>query len=291
MNATRGPLSEEQVEAFVSDGFVRVEGAFSADQASAARDALWEELPEDRDAPDTWTREVVRMGVRGDPPFVESANTSRLHAAYDQLCGAGNWKPPSLIGTFPIRFPTDKPTDGNEDYGWHIDHTYLATDAEVDTDIDWEGELPLLPPNFREVFLCNLWSRGRLLVMLHLYSDTGEADAPTLIRVGSHLDVPPLLADVGAHGTYLDVGDVGEGRPLATATGQAGDVYLCHPFLVHTPIAHHGTRPRFMSQPILEPAEPFGQLNLDPRRTEHTPVERAVLRGLELHRAPKESNA
>ena len=34
----------------------------------------------------------------------------------------------------------------------------------------------------------NIYSKGRALLMLFLFSDVGERDAPTLIRVGSHAD-------------------------------------------------------------------------------------------------------
>jgi hypothetical protein len=39
----------------------------------------------------------------------------------------------------------------------------------------------------------NVTSRGRALLMLFLFSDVGELDAPTRIRSGSHLDVAPLV--------------------------------------------------------------------------------------------------
>jgi hypothetical protein len=39
-------------------------------------------------------------------------------------------------------------------------------------------------------------------------------------------------------------------RRAAEATGRAGDVYLCHPFIVHTATwPHRGTSPRMMAQP------------------------------------------
>jgi hypothetical protein len=46
-------------------------------------------------------------------------------------------------------------------------------------------------------------------------------------------------------------------RRRATATGPAGTVYLCHPFLVHAAQRHRGTQPRFMAQPPLYPARPY----------------------------------
>lgn len=51
-----------------------------------------------------------------------------------------------------------------------------------------------------------------------------------------------------------------EHRPVVTATGAAGDVYLCHPFLVHAAQRHRSVRPKFMAQP---PLDPVGELDLD----------------------------
>jgi hypothetical protein len=50
-------------------------------------------------------------------------------------------------------------------------------------------------------------------------------------------------------------------------------VYLCHPFLVHRAQLHRGTRPRFLAQPPLLPAEP---LRLDREDGAYSPVERAI---------------
>jgi len=44
-------------------------------------------------------------------------------------------------------------------------------------------------------------------------------------------------------------------RPEALATGPAGTVYLCRPFLVHVAQSHHGQAPRFMAQPPLLPRQ------------------------------------
>ena len=64
-------------------------------------------------------------------------------------------------------------------------------------------------------------------------------------------------------------------RPVVTATGDAGTVYLCHPFLVHAAQPHQGKHPRFLAQPPLLPAQPenwsHGELNL---------VEQATARAL-----------
>jgi hypothetical protein len=111
-------------------------------------------------------------------------------------------------------------------------------------------------PDFME-WRVNVASKGRALLMLFLFSDVGEDDAPTRIRAGSHLDVARLLAPAGEAGLTLRQLVMRlpetEGRPEMLATGEAGTVYLCHPFLVHAAQPHCGSRPRFMAQPPLLP--------------------------------------
>jgi hypothetical protein len=46
-------------------------------------------------------------------------------------------------------------------------------------------------------------------------------------------------------------------RSMALATGLAGTVYLCHPFLVNAAQRHRGSKPRFLAQPPLGLREPY----------------------------------
>ena len=62
----------------------------------------------------------------------------------------------------------------------------------------------------------------------------------------------------------------------AHATGKAGDVFLCHPFIVHTATwPHRGIQPRMMAQPGVRVAGGFA---LD--GSDHSPVARAIMDGL-----------
>ena len=92
--------------------------------------------------------------------------------------------------------------------------------------------------------------------MLFLFSDVTQHDAPTRIRLGSHLSVARLLAPMGDDGlSMLKLARLADaetsGMPEVLATGAAGTVYLGHPFLVHAAQPHRGTTPRFMGQPPL----------------------------------------
>jgi hypothetical protein len=128
----------------------------------------------------------------------------------------------------------------------------------------------------------NLESRGRALLVLFLFTDVGEQDGPTRIRVGSHLRVPKLLKEAGDAGLpFMEISAAAEQitRDLSedVAAGPAGTVYLCHPFLVHAAQAVRGARPRFMAQPPLLPKTP---LSLNRADGDYSLVERAILRGL-----------
>jgi Phytanoyl-CoA dioxygenase (PhyH) len=236
-------LEASQVEQFVNDGFVRIEGAFSRRLADECVDILWRDTGCDRNDPSTWTKPVVRLGDYGQETF--------------RLAGRGRWAPRTSLGTFPIRFPS---ADDPGDAGWHTDAGFYGTDQSM---------------------RLNLASRGRALLMLFLFSEINLEDAPTRIRVGSHLDIPRLLAPAGEEGmSFIELAGqfgVTERRPVVLATGHPGDVYLCHPFLVHAAQPHHGSRPRFIAQPPLHPAEP---LSLDRADGNYSPVELAIRRGL-----------
>ena len=114
--------------------------------------------------------------------------------------------------------------------------------------------------------------------MLFLFSDVGEDDAPTRIRVGSHLEVARYLAPAGDAGRSLR--DMIADRPdwfdtgrEVLATGPAGTVYLCHPFLVHAAQKHRGKAVKFMAQPPLLPRAP---LQMDRADGDYSPVELAI---------------
>lgn len=255
-------LSAAQIEQFVHDGYLKIENAFARTLADDMRDILWRETGCAPDDPATWTRPVIRLGYYGQPPFAEAANTPKLHAAYDALVGPGRWAPRYDLGTFPVRFPS---TDDPGDAGWHIDVSFGLDNPDF---MSWRA---------------NVTSKGRAMLMLFLVSDVGPDDAPTRIRPGSHRDIARILSPAGETGLSLrDLAangfDETAHRREALATGDAGTVYLCHPFLVHAAQPHRGSRPRFMAQPPLLPSAPLSLTRPD---NAHSPVEQAIRLALE----------
>lgn len=257
-------LLASQVRSFIEDGVLRLDRAFPRPVADAVRHILWRDAGCDPDDPQTWTRPVIRLGEYADPPFSDAIETPALREALDGLVGKGRWLPRKSIGTFPLRFPSAADPG---DTGWHIDASFAGKDSSPSDYLTWHA---------------NVSSKGRALLMLFLFSDVGERDAPTRIRLGSHRDMARRLAPAGEEGlSLIELAKSGfaesANRREMTATGDAGTVYLCHPFLVHAAQPHHGTRPRFMAQPPLFPAEP---LSLDRADGGYSAVEQAIREAL-----------
>src|ERR1041384_5698954 len=204
----------------------------------------------------TWTKPVVRVNCPEAPAFAAAGTSSALAAVYDALLGPDQWiRRAGVGGTVPIRFPSDEDPG---DAGWHIDGSY-------DVNGTW---------------WVNVHSRRGGLLALSLFTNVGDNDAPTELIVGSHLDVPRVLAPYGERGVEFNGRDLPATtfeRPRTFAPGTAGDVYVCHPFIVHRATwPHRGTRPRMIAQPEIGHREPFALLE----RADVCPVERAIFRGL-----------
>jgi len=252
-----GIFSEKQIGQFIQDGFVRIDRAFSGQLAEEVRTILWQDMDGDPHDPATWARPVVWLGMYTQKPFVDAANTPVLHQAFDELVGPGRWVAPKAMGSFPVRFPSHEESG---DDGWHVDASFPGTD----------------PSNYFE-WRVNVRSKGRGLLMLFLFSDVSDVDAPTRIRVGSHRDVARLLQPAGEQGlSFVELaGKLNHlpDREDVLATGEAGTVYLCHPFLAHAAQRHQGSEPRFLAQPPLLLSD---ELRPEDKTVRHWPVEEAI---------------
>ena len=213
------------LDAFISDGYVKLEQAAPRSVADAARNMLWQQLGLSPDEPEGWSTPVRwAADLTGHGPFGELVRSTALAAALDQICGAGGWQPRGSLGNIPVRFPVSPPAD---DRGWHIDANTPQADGS------WV-----------------ITGRPHTVLVLTLLSDVGADDAPTRIRAGSHRDVARVLGTdplgLAEMGRLVD--DASAARPVVHATGQPGDMYVVHPFTAHAADVHRGVTPRFMAQ-------------------------------------------
>jgi hypothetical protein len=243
------------VDSFVRDGFVAVRQAVDADTAAACRELIWQSMGLRRDDPSAWPP-LVRIDDLDAEPFAAAGLSPALTAAYDELIGPGRWRSPVDVGrAVMVRFPSEDRAGA----GYHVESSYPGPSGQG----GW----------------VNVRSRARGLLALFLFTDVGPDDAPTRLICGSHLTAARFLAPYGEAGTDADT-DLWYPstlcRPVAHATGTAGDVFLCHPFIVHTATwPHRGAGPRMIAQPAVNAPAGFALDGTDP-----SPVARAIADGL-----------
>ena len=257
-----GHHARVDVDSFVRDGFVAVRQAVDPTTAAACRDLIWAAMGQRgvrRDDRGTWRPLVAAgsLGMAGEP-FMAAYMAPALTAAYDELIGPGRWEPQVDIGeAVAVRFPSED----RANVGYHIEGSY--------------------PGPAGQHWWVNVRSRGRGLLALFLFTDVGPDDAPTRLVCGSQLTVARFLAPYGETGTDADTQLWDPStlcRPVAHATGAAGDVFLCHPFIVHTATwPHRGTGPRMIAQPAVGAPAGFALDGTDP-----SPVAWAIMDGLAM---------
>ena len=264
-------FTPEIIERFVEEGYLHYPSAIPPGLITECREWMVKEANIDMENPSSWTEPVIRIGGSREKMFWHVMNQPGLYDAFNALVGEGRWKyPVQGTGSFPIRFPSiEDPGDAD----WHIDGSFMVGD-DIHVTLD---------------------SKERSLLMLILFSDVTELDAPTRIRRGSHLLVPKYLprdcSSVSFRNVVTQMSEL-ETLPIDLATGNAGDVYLCHPFLVHAAsFPHRGTSPRFISQAgvaheLPYPDAPYdglitnGRFSLERLDGSYSPVERAIRLGL-----------
>jgi hypothetical protein len=249
-------LTADEVQSFIADGFVAIRGAVPGDVIDACQEVIWDELGRQGVTRDrtTWTEPVVRISCPEGGPFVDAGTQPAVWEACDRLIGGADrwWRRAGVGGTLPVRFPSERDPG---DAGWHIEASYAE-----------DGNMRV---NYR--------SRARGLLALYLLSDVDEESAPTRLRPGSHVDAARILTPAGDAGMdWLAAAQAAaaatERLPTVFATGRAGDVFLCHPFLVHAATwPHRGAVARMVAQPAVSLHGQF------PLTAPPSPVEQAIL--------------
>ncbi len=245
-------LAAHEIDQFIERGYLRIEGAIERHTVAGCRELVQRQLDVPPNPP--WPEPVVR-GVALGPAVTDAARSTRLNEAVADLLDGEDWQPRPNLGLFVTRFPSEEDPG---DAGWHIDASFQGPGTDGLT--DW---------------YVNARSRARGLLLLVLLTDVGPDDAPTRILVGSHRAMPELLAPFGEDGVMGLMAPLPDpGGEVALATGEAGDVFLCHPFLVHAASwPHRGNGPRIIAQP---PIEIRGALHLDEPDEHLSPVARAI---------------
>jgi len=222
-------FDDSDIDQFITDGYVVLRGAFSREVAEECRKFVWNQVPLWDDCT-TYGQPMVqiRKGF-GCAPFDQIMN-ERLASGWDQLVGVDRWRRPQVYGWWSLLLP-GFPGPG----GWHVDGGQFRSSG-------------------------HLTDHHHALVTLFLFSDVGPGEGGTAMIRGSHLAVARTISDARAGVNWDDlkptlsaagVLDPSESQ-IAHLVGQAGDVALMHPFLIHGFGANQGNRIRFACNPLVQ---------------------------------------
>ena len=247
------PLSPAELAAFDRDGYVRLPAAFAREAALAMQSEWWTELTAvcgaRRDDPATWRRSQLDLKGPKRAASQRAIETGRIKGALDALLGADAWDWPKDWGRPIVTFPSGAPLDAwDVPQGWHWDGrsdwnvprvTTLFIVACVGEMLEKGGATVVvagshcvvveryheLPPDRRA--LGETWRRDRLL-----------RDHPWFARLSGHAPGPADRIDAF----------MAADRPLRVVelTGEPGDVYVCHPLLIHAQAPNCRDRPRMV---------------------------------------------
>lgn len=263
MNSLSNPTANElkvltpaQIEQFVEDGYVLLPGAFSQSVAAQIREVVWQGLELSPDRPEEWTKPLVHLPRTFGGAVIEQAFTPRLYGALDDVMGEGRWNPVSELGWWPVAFPGFDSAPWQEPTrGWHIDGIQ---------------------------FHHHLNSPDQGLLPIFILSDIGAGDGGTALSLGSHKICARILRDAEPEGLDLAtlsrlVNEVPRERVIEV-NGQAGDVVLIHPFVLHARSPNVGAKVRFICNPCYSLKAP---MQFDRPDGNYSAVERAIVQALD----------
>ncbi|HEY3560202.1 MAG TPA: phytanoyl-CoA dioxygenase family protein [Kribbella sp.] len=235
-------LTAEELEVFERDGIVKIPSAFSADEAAGMRDVLWRELSErhgmDRDDRSTWT--VLRPTGLKTTKFDRRAHAilgPRVRSALDGLLG--EWAEPKHQGQVLVTMP--------EGGTWAVPHRQWHTDVGFEQPTDavkiWALYGDIAPGGGGTPQVA-----GSHRVIERFLTTTGEREFKAVRDQVLRSD--PWFRNLTSEQRTADPMEPVEldGLPVRVVelTGQAGDVYLTHPWILHSIAPNANDVPRMM---------------------------------------------
>jgi hypothetical protein len=247
-------------EVFAQRGFVRVEQAFSREDARTMTELLWDALGRNfgifRSEPSTWDRPFRKAPLNeiAHTPVFWNIFADRLAGVIDVLLD-GAWNLPEVLGDLLITFPNASAWELPHD-GWHSDEGYVPglMGFIFLNDVEREGGGTLIVqgshrlPRLDYRRLAEPDGAGRK--WKHRWE--AERQSEWLRALRTHGD--PAVRYQRFVETATDV----DGIPLQVVelTGKAGDAVLCHPWLMHAIASNASATPRFMRTPRIRGVEP-----------------------------------
>lgn len=252
-------LTDAQAAHFVAQGYVKLEGCFEKAAIQDWLDLAYVRLGYDRDDPSTWREDRIHMPSMNRRAVAEFAPKAwggicDVMGGADRIEGEPSWGDGFIIN---FHKDADDPwTPSATRGGWHKDGNFFrhfldSPEQGLLTVVVWDDVLP---------------------------NSGGTYLAPESIpKVARYLYAHPEGLEPGAFGKRIEGCEV-----FVEATGRAGDVYLIHPYMLHSVAPNPSGRPRFITNPPVAFKEPMNFNREDAE--DFSLVEKVVLNALGVER-------
>jgi len=246
-------LTPSQREHFEARGFVRLPGVFSRDAAAAMEQRVWEWLERHhgvrRDDPASWTlaQPTGLQPLKHQAVFAANEGAALL-AALDELLGAGCWKRPREWGGFLVSFPSAGETCARAP--WHTDFDYRGPSDRVFGALVFSYLCDV--PAGAGATLAVAGSNRVIRRFVEGRPRTSLAPMKTVRLALMHSDrwlaalAEESAASIGFAELRGERSVAGIPVEIVELCGEAGDVVIGHPWLLHRGAPNRGERPRFM---------------------------------------------
>jgi hypothetical protein len=243
-------LTDKDVDHFIRKGYVKIEGAFSAEVAAEWSDDCFARLGYDPDDKSTWVEQRIHLGSNKEVLVSEFAPR-----VYDAVC--------DLVGGEEQLGQPCKWSDG------------FIVNLGIRADEPWQPAGPNTPGWHKDgdFFRHFLDSPEQGLLVFVNWTDVVHHGGPTYIATDSVPIVAKFLADhpEGVLPNGFDFpGLVGQCKEFEEATAKAGDVFLLHPFLLHAASQNPLRLIRIITNPPVHLSEPMCFNRPD---GDHSPIE------------------
>ncbi|KKA23677.1 Uncharacterized protein T310_2268 [Rasamsonia emersonii CBS 393.64] len=256
-------LTDEQKQFWLEHGFLKIPKCFSREAAEAFTSSIWVRLGASPTDKSTWPTEKLNMPGHVTVSVKEFA--PKAYATMCELVGGEDriadwckeWKDGFIVNLGKPEYKPDDPLDYRTLDNWHNDGDWFVHF------LDSPEQALLVIPLFTDIMPKGGVRPSRRRNAIPRTARHTRHPRARAAQVLEQLDPEPRT---DARETFFE------------ATGEVGDVYLLHPFMLHSASKNLLRNPRIITNPPVALKEPFNYNRSDP--SEYSLVEQKTLRDL-----------
>jgi hypothetical protein len=256
MAAPPAPLTDAQKEAFLSRGYIHLKNCFTKEQADEVVNNVWTRLGMDPQDKSTWTALRTNMPFHNVRDIAEFA--PKAWAAICELCGgeekiapkSREWRDALIVNLGSEEFE-GKEVDPRDLDNWHVDGDFFIHY------LDSPEQGLLVTPLFSDIkpgcggtAICPE-GIGKVAKYLH---DHPEGVSPRMVPRG-HKDFGMETGMEKNLKWFCDTAK--ECTDFVEITGETGDVFVCHPLMLHSASTNPKRQVRIITNPPVHMKDPF----------------------------------